>query len=284
MDSGYGKIPSPVIKSEKGYWKFYSLPIPSVNSDIRYSDLILFDDFKISDFITDVAPWNNKINFCHLDPDVRETALKIRPEGWKRNFGQVKAAQSHLENHGITKGDVFLFFGWFKRAEYVNGKFRYIYDKEYPNGFHAIYSYLQIDEIYKPNTGKVPRWLSYHPHIKYKETTDFNNANNTVYVAAELFNYPRHFNKNGSVSFVFSDDLILTRKGQPNRTTWELPGFLHPGNGVKLSYNTPHRWSTDGEKAILRSASKGQEFVFTDVGGTVENWCIELIKMHQVTD
>lgn len=284
MDSEYGGIPSPIIQSKHGYWKFYSMPIPTENSDIRYDDLYLFDEVKASSFIKDLGLKSRKYEFCHLDPDIRESYLKERPIGWRRNFGQVKAAQTHLENNQIGIGDVFLFFGWFKRAEYVNGKFQYIKDKDFPNGFHAIYSYLQIKEIYRPNNQKTPEWLDYHPHVKYQNEDEFNNDNNTIYVTSELFNYPEHFNKNGSISFVFSDDLILTKKGQPNRTTWELPIELHPNSGVKLSYNTIDRWTIENNKAILKSASKGQEFIFTDSEETVEKWCIELIKMHSVTD
>ena len=284
MDSENGGIPSPIIQSKHGYWKFYSLPIPTVNSDIRYDELYLFDDMKASNFIEDLGLKSRKYEFCHLDPDIRESYLNQRPIGWKRCFGQVKSAQTHLENNQIGIGDIFLFFGWFKKAEYKNGKFKYITDKDYPNGFHAIYSFLQINEIYKPNTQKTPAWLNYHPHVKFKNETEFKNDNNTIYVATEMINYPKHFNKNGSISFVFSEDLILTKKGQPNRTVWELPIELHPNSGVKLSYNSSDRWGIENNRATLKSASKGQEFVFSDVEANVEKWCIELIKMHTVTD
>jgi hypothetical protein len=282
MDSVYGGIPSPIIESEYG-WKYYSLPIPSENSDIKYEDLCLFDSIKVSKFITDIIP-TNTFEFCHLDPDVRESCYYKRPFGWKRNFGQVSSAQTHLENNQIGIGDVFLFFGWFKKAEFVNGKFKYIKDKDYPNGFHAIYSYLQINEIYKPNTSKTPNWLDYHPHVKFKEEKEFKNDNNTIYVSSDLFNYPRHFNKNGSISFVFNKNLILTKKGQPNRTLWELPLEFHPNNGVQLTYHPLKRWSIENKKSLLKSVSRGQEFVFKDVEGIVEKWCIDLIKMNSVTD
>lgn len=110
MDSEYGGIPSPIIKSENGDWKFYSLPIPTENSDIKYDDLNLFDDIRVSTFINDVAPKSRRYEFCHLDPDIRESSLNERPIGWKRNFGQVKSAQSHLQNNQIGIGDVFFVF------------------------------------------------------------------------------------------------------------------------------------------------------------------------------
>ena len=284
MDSENGGIPSPIIQSDRGFWKFYSLPIPTENSDIKYSDLYFFDHVTASSFISDLAPKSRKYEYCHLDPDIRESYLKERPNGWKRNFGQVKSAQTHLENNKIGEGDVFLFFGWFQKAEYRNGKFQYLKDNDYPNGFHAIYSYLQISEIYKPNINKVPEWLYYHPHVKFKDEFEFKNNNNTIYVANEFFNYPKNVIKNGSTSFVFSEDLILTKKGQRNRTLWELPIELHPDSGVQLSYNSFDKWKIESNKALLKSASRGQEFIFCDVEENAENWCINLIKMHSVTD
>lgn len=283
MDSEYGGIPSPIIQSENGDWKYYSLPIPSENSDIKYSDLVLFRDTKVSDFLNDLAPKFRKYEFCHLDPDIRESALKNRPIGWKRNFGQVKSAQSHLENNQIGVGDIFLFFGWFKKAEFIDDKFKFIRDREYPNGFHAIYSYLQIHDIFKPNMTKIPEWINYHPHAKFKNTAEFDNKNNTIYVSGTSFNHTENFQKNSSMSFLFSEDLILTKRGQPNRTLWELPLNFHPINGIKLSYNPIDRWSIENNKAILKSAAKGQEFVFNDIGNTIEKWCLDLIKNMQVT-
>lgn len=284
MDSENGGIPSPIIQSSHGYWKYYSLPIPSINSNIRYEDLHLFDDIKVSKFVEDLGLKTRKYEFCHLDPDIRESYLKNRPSGWKRCFGQVKSAQTHLKNYQVDIGDIFLFFGWFKKAEYKNGKFQYIADRNYPNGFHAIYSYLQINEIYKPNVQGVPDWLQYHPHVKYKNESEFKNDNNTIYVAGDFINHPKHFNKNGSISFVFSEDLILTKKGQSARSVWELPIEIHPSNGIVLSQHTSDRWKVENNKAILKTIPRGQEFVFTDIGSNVENWCIELIKMHEVTE
>lgn len=278
MDSENGGIPSPIIN-----WRFYSLPIPTDDPETKYSDIYLFDDIQMSKFIDDVAPKSRKYEYCHLDPDVRMLSLQKRPVRWERNFGQVGRAQTHLENNQIGIGDVFLFFGWFRRAEYNNGKFRYIKEKDYPKGFHAIYSYLQINKIFKPNLEKTPKWLDYQPHIKCKNRDNYNYDNNTVYVASETFIYPKRFNKNGSISFTFSEDLILTKKGQPNRTLWELPIELHPSRGVTLSYNPSDKWIIENNKAILKSASKGQEFIFSDTGANVEKWCIDLIKMHSVT-
>ena len=287
FDSSYGGIPSPIIYSEKEKChKFYSLPIPTENSDISFNDIILFEDKTAGEFLSNVKRKEMKFMNCHLDPDIRKSAYNNRPDGWKKCFGQVKQAQSHLEKYKIGKGDVFLFFGWFKYAEWNNGKFRFIKDKNYPNGFHAIYSYLQIGEIIKLNNQNIPDWLSYHPHVKFKEKEEFQfkNNNNTIYVASDNFEYETII-KSGSATFVFDKDLILTKKGEKRRTVWELPSTIDINRGIELSYNPSKKWKSDNGKIILNSASRGQEFIFTDNKvKDVEKWCVDLIRRHDITD
>ena len=285
MDSKYGGIPSPIFQTENGHKKFYPLPIPFEQSDVEYSDLNLFDNFSVWDFIKDVSPNYKHLKTCHLDPDLRENYLPNRPKNWQRSFGQVGNSQSHLKRNNVTKGDIFLFYGWFKFAELKNGKFSYKKSEKYPNGFHAIYGYLQVDEIYKPNTDSIPEWLLQHAHVINKGSGYFEPSNNSVYTSKMLIDYPKdQFNKNGSICFTFSDDLILTKPGK-KRTVWELSSILHPDNGVNLTYNPKNKWSKNGEKAILNAAGIGQEFVFTtDPKEAVEKWCIDLIKYHSVTD
>ncbi len=280
MDSEYGGIPSPIMKDEQDNWKFYSLPIPSSeNSDIKYSELSMYDNFTVADFLKDIPLKSKMSEFCHLDPDIRKQYLKSRSKEWNPNFGQVKSAQSHLQNNNIGKGDIFLFFGWFQKAEYKNNKFTYIKDKNYPYGFHVIYGYLQIEEIYKPNIGNVPKWLDYHPHTKYKDKNEFNNPNNTIYVATDFKKNNSQVNKNGAGFFNFSDELILTKGEQNNRTLWKLPLEFHPDNDISLSYNKSiNRWDKENNNANLKSASKGQEFIFKDSNKIVEKWCINLIE------
>lgn len=289
MDSQYGGIPSPIIQTEQGYQKYFPLPIPFEQSNIKYSDLQLFNNFTVWDFIKDVQPKYNNFQCCHLDPDIRQSYIRNRPEGWQRSFGQVMQAQSHLDKNKIGMGDIFLFFGWFQFAELKDGKFAYKKTKDYPNGFHAIYGYLQVDKIYNPNKQDVvvPEWLQDHPHVKHRGVGYFKNINNTIFTSKTLIDYPKdQFNKNGSVCFTFNNNLILTQKGQENRSVWELPRFIHPDCGITLSYNPEgKRWKHKGEKTILKAAGRGQEFIFTtDPNETVENWCINLIKNHTVTD
>jgi hypothetical protein len=286
LDSENGGIPSPIIQNSYGEWRMYPIPIPRANTDVNYSDLTLFDDYKVSDFLKDVAFKSKGAETCHLDPDIRQPYLHNRPLGWHRAFGQSRTAQDHLKKFGVGEGDVFLFYGWFQFAEVKNGKFRYVKNKDYPNGFHAIYGYLQVDKVIDPNGNDVPPWLADHPHVKLKDSAPYRYKSNVVYTSTDFFFYKnQRVDKKGSILFTFSDDLILTRKGQQNRTIWELPSLFHPDNGVQLSYNPANNWDKMLDKAVLRSARRGQEFVVkADPEGKVEQWCYELITSHSVTD
>ena len=49
-----------------------------------------------------------------------------RPPDWRPAFGQVGAAQKHLEQQGVSVGDVFLFFGWFRDViRNTDGRWKY---------------------------------------------------------------------------------------------------------------------------------------------------------------
>ena len=290
LDSENGGIPSPIIETEDGDWKYFPIPIPRDKSDIKYSDLTLFDDYKVSDFLKDVPLKSKPSQTCHLDPDLRKSYLRNRPDGWQRAFGQSRAAEGHLRRSGVGRGndkrDVFLFFGWFQFAEYKDGKFQFIKNPEFKNGFHAIYGYLQVDDIVDPQINDVPSWLVDHPHVQDKDTEIYRGKNNVVYTSTDSFYYKsKRINRKGSSLFTFSDELILTQKGQKRRTQWELPSIFHPENGVQLSYNPAKNWEKPNGKALFKSASKGQEFVVkTDPDGNIEQWCVDLIKNHPFAD
>jgi len=289
LDSQYGGIPSPIIKSVDGHFRFCPIPIPEAGANVKYVDLNLLDGHKISEFLIDVPLKSMSEQTCHLDPDIRESYLSERPEGWQKAFGQSHIAQDHLRRQGVGVGDVFLFFGWFQFAELMdNNHFRFKKDSHYPNGFHAIYGYMQVEKIYDLKLKvSIPEWLKGHPHVKYESLDFYNKKSNFIYTAGQYFKYQdQRTEKKGSALFDFSEDLILTRNDQGNRSYWELPGIFHPEKGVELSYNPEKNWGklTNG-KAFIRTARKGQEFVVkTDPNREVERWCIDLILGHVVTD
>ena len=80
-----------------------------------------------------------------VDSDVRADALHRHSE-WRGLSGQVGAAQRHLENQGVGVGDVFLFFGLFRRIERTQRGWRFV--RNAPRQ-HILWGWLQIEQVCK---------------------------------------------------------------------------------------------------------------------------------------
>jgi Nucleotide modification associated domain 3 len=79
---------------------------------------------------------------CHLDPDLDAKSL-VRQPGWRGALGQISAAQSHLANNGVGVGDVFLFWGLYRRAvRCQKGTWTFTGSAE-----HRLFGWLQVDEV-----------------------------------------------------------------------------------------------------------------------------------------
>ncbi|MDE6637711.1 MAG: hypothetical protein K2K32_05690, partial [Muribaculaceae bacterium] len=119
-------------------------PIPD-NSEIDCYDSLVLQDRSFYDIITELKPRTQLKgeNCCHLDPDLRKD-VKHRKDGWKPAFGQADQSLSELNNKNFGEGDLFLFFGWFRETEFMNGKLRY---KRNAPDIHLIYGYMQVGTI-----------------------------------------------------------------------------------------------------------------------------------------
>lgn len=271
FDSANGGQASPIFPNGD----MLSLPIPDEYDNIGYSDLkhekykSYYNLIKIlgSNYIKKknkrkLITENTK---CHLDPDLIKSVLE-RKEGWKPTFGQSKQAQSHLENQGIKEGDLFLFFGWFRKTIFKNNKL--IYDPKDREGRHIIFGYLQIGEILKINKeSKIPKWLEYHPHINNMERRK--SKNNTIYIARNNLTWNRTISGGGH--FTFDESLVLTKEGY-SRSKWDLPEIFKKG---EISYHSNKSWKT----GYFQSAGRGQEFVIQD-NIDIENWAKGLIQKN----
>jgi hypothetical protein len=168
-----------------------------------------------------------------------------------------------LEKQDVGLGDIFLFFGWFRHTEYDgNGRLAYTGS---PKGFHALFGWLQVGKVYHVNrqpAEPLPSWLEQqHPHAQ-PDTRNAFGPKNTIYVGSEhlkIGDESMHVSGGGT----FSRALRLTKPGEKRRTIWALPKWFYPGAPKKpLSYHgNPERWSVDGDSVILKTVSKGQEFV-----------------------
>ncbi len=258
FDSAAGKVASPILSNGE----ICSLPIPESRPgkhskqyrDINHSGVSLG---KIVSALT-----NNRIKpstFAHLDPDLDFNAIP-RPQNWRPVFGQANAAERHLQNRKVGKGDLFLFFGWFREAEIKNGKYRFVPGA--PDA-HIIFGWLQIEQR-RPiddNLSSLPEWARGHPHYKnnpYGKPDSIYTSTNRLKLTGVDIDKP-----GAGLLQKYSPVLRLTAKDSSKRSIWELPEWFHPeGKTTGLSYNESHdRWLRKNKTVTLDSAKRGQEFV-----------------------
>ncbi len=258
FDAQNGKTASPIMPDGT----MLSLPIP------QFTDEDSFEDFNYNgksylEIWDDLKPNHDDEPYCHLDPDLRMDAKGETVEDWMPVFGQAEVAARHLENQGVEIGDIFMFFGWFRKTEEVDGKLRYV--KDAPN-VHALFGFLQVGYIAKEDELEDYWW---HPHANYGGGT------NTMYVASEkLIINGRDMGIPGAGTFKYSDKLVLTMPGMP-KSMWKLPDFFR---NVNISYHTKDSFKPEG---YFQSARKGQEFVVSE-SPKVTKWAKDIIMKHIV--
>lgn len=275
FDSEYGRVPSPIFEDGT----LVSLPIPSASGRGRPLGDIASQVGPLAEVVSGLTRRKRiKIDastMIHLDPDLNRSSVRHRLEGWRPAFGQGSAAQSHLANQGVGIGDVFLFFGWFRRAERAGDGWRYL--KDAPD-IHCMFGWLQVGEVI--NVAELqpihyPKGLQEHPHFAFAKLMAHNN---TIYVCADSL-----FDGEAPGAGVFthwSSHLQLTADGR-SRSRWRLPAWMHPSSGLgPMSYHpSQSRWLLEDGHAYLESVAKGQEFVL-DVGTSrkARNWVRKLIR------
>ena len=242
FDAEYGGQPSPILPDGT----LLSMPIPYPDEIIKYTDLKHNGEsyYKI---LKDLKPKSKiQINHtCHLDPDLRFLTTR-RQEQWKPIFGQAEAAQTHLQNQKVSIGDIFLFFGWFRQTQLINGKYSYKYGSP---DLHLIFGYLQIGEIHAFEND-FPEYASHHPHARERL---LNLPSNCIYVAKDNLTFDETLP--GADNLKFKNNLVLTKEGL-TRSKWKLPEIF---KSVDISYHTKDSFKQD----YFQSAAKGQEFVIS---------------------
>lgn len=277
IDSSFGNYASPIMPDGSLAW----MPIPENNVNkpglLSYKD-IPFKNTTLGKLIEDLS--NGKINensTVHLDPDIFDFHRNRKP-GWKPLFGQTGAAESHLRNKGVDVGDIFLFFGWFKKINQKDGK--YIYERKAAD-LHVAYGWLQIGEIRPVNKMQsFEAWMNGHPHLL---GTTYNNLD-TLYIASSnliINGEETKYKGYGYFSKIFQE-IVFTAEGE-TRSVWKLPKWIYPSQGKPaLSYNEEaKRWNLQGESVILHSASRGQEFVLdTEYYPESIPWLLRLLEKN----
>ena len=236
FDSSTGGMPS--IKRGRN---LISFPIPSnKNTLTTYNHLGLGKDIKELS--------NGKISptdTCHFDPNLNYG-----------EFGQVGAAQTHLENNDVNIGDLFLFWGWFRETVTIDKKT--VFSKEDP-GHYRFFGWLQIGEIVR--LGKDPSWyLKTKPNsMSHPHTIGYWKVNNTLYLASEklsIFGIGSYY---GFGRFNASDKTNLSLNPSIKKSIWKCPKWLNPVHGgCGMTYHKDKkRWEKDSVNVVGR----GQEFI-----------------------
>ena len=280
FDKRNGGVASPIFPGGG----LCSLPIPArwdqkhppaPRYRVRYKDLS-YDSESLGPVVEELSfnrrkrkPRIRGTDFCHLDPDLIHNDL-TRKAGWLPMFGQSNAACTHLLNHGVREGDVFLFFGWFRRLQKDTDLFRF--DPERQDA-HVIFGWLQIGAVWCGFNAEsvLPKWAKCHAHVR-GDTDGFCNLSkpvDAVFIARRRLKLPylRTPLPGGGVFTKYHHDLCLTELGQ-SRGYWELPLWMYPSPGRKpLTYNVDKRkWSKDRKHCYLYAADIGQEFILDCAG------------------
>jgi len=213
----------------------------------------------------------------HMDPDLVANSIGGRGPGWMPAFGQVGAAQSHLDGQGVTTGDLFLFFGWFRRVEHIAGRWRFC-----PSAadLHVLFGWLQIGKVIRVLDARQALsdrpWLKGHPHT---ERLDGYSVNNTIYAASSRLTLSSGCELPGGGTFNRFDPVRCLTAPGATRSLWSLPSVLKPVEGrPSLTYHgNLARWRSLEDRVLLQSVGKGQEFVLDcDQYPGVEQWLISL--------
>ncbi len=253
FDSGSGGCPSPLFPDGS----MFAMPIPYARSPVRYEDLA-WRGHQLGDLVESLTKGTiSRTAFAHLDPDLRPE-MRPRGPGWRPALGQHKSAQSHLRTNGVCAGDLFLFWGLFQRFDERSGWSG--------KRVHVIWGWLQVEHILavdhlRPQLATAEwGWAKDHPHTTFER-----DPSNTLYVGAKALALPRGLGAGlpGAGVFEFSaPGRQLTAVEAETPTRWSLPRWFHPEGRTALTYHRkPERWRRDGDRVLLESVSRGQEFV-----------------------
>lgn len=258
FDSSSGGCPSPIFPNGE----LLSLPIPDRLSTITYNDIQLgsqLTNSSMGELVTQLTL--GKItgdHGVHLDPDLRQEHLPRSPH-WQPLFGQMGTAQKHLQNQGVSMGDLFLFFGLFQSVYKVKNE--WTWDKK-SKPRHVLWGWLQVEDILQIEATKTTTndWTRYHCH--YNHVTAVNNvlykATPKISINNQTYNIP------GAGTFrSLSKNLQLTQPDSTRVTNWQLPSWCYPrSNTVPFSYHSNlKRWQKSNDGTYLSAAARGQEFV-----------------------
>lgn len=286
FDGTAGGIDSPIFENGK----ILSFPIPEA-SDINYDDLFFLDDsgneVLYSKILKDLDyNFDKNGNTCHLDPDLLQHNQYNKPEKKYAIFGQADSAEGYLRKRvEVRKGDIFLFFGRFKKViKNSNGCYEY----SEKNSINVIWGYLQVGKILKDKEIiDENNEYSWHPHVKNeKYLFAEKNKKNTLYVASDYLDIGDEIKLDGKYKgygvFKYSNDnevylnRVLTSPGE-SMSTWKYQKFYDDENIYKVD-----RKNSKKNKGFVQYLGQWQEIGLknddTDLYKKQLEWLKEIIE------
>ena len=243
VERPYGGVPSPIFPDGS----MYSLPVPGRDEDvlITYGDLChevgnsLINIGQVVEDLTQSAPtrWTSE-DWTYVSPDIREP-FRRDIHGQTGIVGAAGAQQGHLRKQGVGKGDLFLFFGLFRRVEQVAGQWRFV--RHAPRQ-HVLFGWLQVGSIHM---------------------IDWDGPGEAAwYAAMEQLALGDDASGPGAGVFPsFHEQLLLSKPGG-SASQWRLPRWFYPESPKPwLTYHPLHLWHRDNEYAYVQRRGPGQEFV-----------------------
>lgn len=268
FDSQSGGMPNPILPDGT----LLVLPIPSESGSTKYSD-VFYEGKTYLDIIQEL---NSNIaqklsnTYCHVDPDIKQ-CYQNTVENWKPAFGQSGLSEKHLIKQNVSKGDIFLFYGWFRQTEYdEKGKLRFV--RKLPNNEntidkHVIYGYMEVKEKIS-NRKQIHGLYGYHPHAqkKYLDLPD-----NALYIPADHLSIDDHVKGSGWLNY---QPIRQLTKETHKRSEWALPDCF---KNIPITYHEKAGYGWRAGNDYFISAYRGQEFVL-EANKEIVEWVRDVIS------
>lgn len=277
FDSQYGGMASPILPDGR----LVPLPIPSKHDHHTFAALDS-GNLDLDQILSDLSKGKHELkSHVHLDPDLNRARANRLPN-WRPAFGQTGSAQGHLAANLIGAGDVFLFFGWFRQVDRINGRWAYI--KNSPD-LHVLFGWLEVDEvmhIVESREQSLLRhpWMADHPHFANPE--HYTDRRNSLYVATTSSRYSDRAEFGAGQFNRLTSSRQLTAAGS-SRSKWRLPAWFLPTGRPPLTYHSAEsRWRAETNSVMLQTVAKGQEFIL-DAAHYPEahGWIKSIIREHE---
>ncbi len=270
FDVENGGVPSPIFSDGT----MVSLPIPR-KSQLSYDQIASpRKEYRhLGEIVEHLTRYRLSDSCClHLDPDLDSKSITRAP-GWRGIFGQSGRAQKELENEVVGVGDLFLFFGQFRKVK--PDRNNQLGNVRGAKTQQVIFGWLRVGSMFRlpGQSEQVPCWARYHPHLDWAKIEP---VPNVIYVAADKLDDESE-TPGWGVFPNFRDQLCLTSTissirpdGKPRHlpSLWRLPAWMNPlgdrNNPRKaLTHHlTEDCWKGSDDKfAVLQTVARGQEFI-----------------------